>query len=176
MRSNVNMNSWQCCTTHQELSISSVLKMCFMCLYDWACVCIERACKSLVICYLCIFHKCHPKGMCIHTHVQLLCPSRAGESSSNIKIQHKSSTYCKCLLCAPSSFRQLGELWENTSKRRLSMCGAQLISTRSIKFQSYLSHWALASDCGIANPDRTNKAAAVRPCLAALYNVSCDES
>lgn len=69
IRSNVNTNSWQCCTTHQELSISSTLKMCFMCLCDWACVCIQRACKSLVICHLCILHKCHPKGMCAHTHI-----------------------------------------------------------------------------------------------------------
>ncbi len=110
IRSNVNTNSWQCCTTHQELSIRSTLKMCFMCLCDWACECIQRACKSLVIHHLCILHKCHLKGMCAHTHThtqrQLSCPSRAGESSSNIKIQHKSSTYCKCLLCAPSSVVQ----------------------------------------------------------------------
>lgn len=46
IRSNVNTNSWQCCTTNQELSITSTMKMCFMCLYYWACVCIQRACKS----------------------------------------------------------------------------------------------------------------------------------
>lgn len=53
IRSNVNTNSWQCCTTHQELSISSTLKMCFMCLYGWIDVCVLLV--NLLLCAIFAF-------------------------------------------------------------------------------------------------------------------------
>lgn len=148
-----------------------------MCLYGRACVCVQRACKSLVICYLCFLHKCHLRGMCAHAHAQTHTLAAVVSSMSRwVKLQHQNPTQELHLLLLPPlcPFRLLFST-PNTS-RRLSVYSERHISTHSIKFQSNLSHWTLASDWGKANRDRANKAAAVRPCLAAWYNVSCDES
>lgn len=150
------------------------------------CVCIQAACKSLVICYLCILHKCHLKGTCAHTQGHADTHTQSGSccvlhEQVNQAPTSKSNTRAPPTASAssvprPLVLRQPDELWENNSRRWLYTYSVQLISIPSIKFQSNLSLWTLVSGWGKANPDRANKAAAVWPCLAAWYNVSCDES
>lgn len=105
------------------------------------------------------------------THWQLACVlheqvSQAPTSKSNTRAPPT----------ATASSVPLPLVVQHTKHQQEAVRVQRLISTHSIKFQSNLSHWTLASDWGKANRDRANKAAAVRPCLAAWNNVSCDES
>lgn len=157
------MNSWQCCATHQELSISTALKCVLnVCMNRAACV--YRRPVNLVICYLHVLHEHHPKGMCACTHTHKSNCSvlhkqvnQAPTSKSNTRAPPTASASSVPL---PLLFRQPSELWENTSRRQLSVYSEQFISTHTIKFQSNLFHWTLLSDGKEANPGRSNKAAA----------------